>query len=65
MKNTLSKRLSEFRKQMSSVNNLNKNHTAGDMKFFIFDYDPSDELQIRDEVAKATSTFSISSKTSA
>ena len=53
MKLTLNQRLTEFRKQMSSVSNLNKNHTAGDMKFFIFDYDPKDEIRIRDEVAKA------------
>lgn len=52
MKHTLNQRLNEFRQQLSSVNNLNKNYTAGDMKFFIFDYDPKDEIRIRNEVSK-------------
>lgn len=49
---TLSQRIAELKSQLSSVNNLNKNKTAGDMKFFIFDYDPKDELRIREEVYK-------------
>ena len=49
---TLSQRIAELKSQLSSVNNLNKNKTAGDMKFFIFDYDPKEELRIRDEIAK-------------
>jgi hypothetical protein len=38
---------------MSSVKNLNKNKTAGDMKFYIFDYDPKDEMRVREETQKA------------
>ena len=49
---TLSQRIAELKSQLSSVNNLNRNKTAGDMKFFIFDYDPKEELRIRDEIAK-------------
>ncbi|MDD3106177.1 MAG: DUF1788 domain-containing protein [Bacilli bacterium] len=49
---TLSQRIAELKSQLNSVNNLNKNKTAGDMKFFIFDYDPKDELRIREEVHK-------------
>lgn len=49
---TLSQRIAELKSQLSSVNNLNKNKTAGDMKFFIFDYDPKEELRIRDEISK-------------
>lgn len=49
---TLSQRIAELKSQLSSVNNLNKNKTAGDMKFFIFDYDPKEELRIRGEIAK-------------
>ena len=53
MRLTIGQRLSEFRNQMSSVRNLNRNKTGGDMKFFIFDYDPKEELMVRDEVVKA------------
>lgn len=53
MRLTIGQRLSEFRNQMSSVQNLNRNKTGGDMKFFIFDYDPKEELMVRDEVVKA------------
>jgi len=49
---TLSQRIAELKSQLSSVNNLNKNKTAGDMKFFIFDYDPKAELRIRNEISK-------------
>lgn len=49
---TLSQRIAELKSQLSNVNNLNKNKTAGDMKFFIFDYDPKEELRIRDEISK-------------
>lgn len=52
----LSQRVKELRFRLSSVNNLNKNKTAGDMKFYIFDYDPRDELRIRDEVNKAVNS---------
>lgn len=53
MRLTIGQRLSEFRNQMSSVQNLNRNKTGGDMKFFIFDYDPKEELMVRDEAVKA------------
>jgi hypothetical protein len=49
---TLSQRIAELKSQLSSVDNLNKNKAAGDMKFFIFDYDPKDELRIREEIEK-------------
>jgi hypothetical protein len=49
---TLSQRIAELKSQLSSVNNLNKNKAAGDMKFFIFDYDPKDEIRIREEIEK-------------
>ena len=52
----LSQRVKELRFRLSSVNNLSKNKTAGDMKFYIFDYDPRDELRIRDEVNKAVNS---------
>lgn len=50
---TLSQRISEFRNKLSSVDHLNKNVAGGDMKFFIFDYDPKEELRIRSEVKRA------------
>lgn len=53
---TLSQRIAELKSQLSSVNNLNKNKAAGDMKFFIFDYDPKDELRIREEIEKLKNT---------
>lgn len=53
---TLSQRIAELKSQLSSVKNLNKNKAAGDMKFFIFDYDPKDELRIRDEIEKLKNT---------
>lgn len=49
---TISQRIAELKSQLSSVSNLNKNKTAGDMKFFIFDYDPKDELRLREEINK-------------
>lgn len=49
---SIGQRLAEFRLQLSNVEHLNKNKTAGDMKFFIFDYDPKDELIVRDELSK-------------
>jgi len=55
---TLSQRIAELKFQLSSVNNLNKNKTAGDMKFFIFDYDPRDEIRVREEIAKAKNSNS-------
>lgn len=52
MELSLSKRIAELKLQLSNVNNLNKNKTAGDMKFFIFDYDPKDEMRVREEISK-------------
>lgn len=53
MKLSIRERLDAFRNQLSSVKNLNKNKTAGDMKFYIFDYDPKDEIRVREETQKA------------
>lgn len=50
---TITQRINELRLQLSSVNNLNKNKTAGDLKFYIFDYDPMDEIRVREEIIKA------------
>jgi len=49
----IGQRLAEFRNQLNSVKNLNKKKTAGDMKFFIFDYEPKDEIRVREETNKA------------
>lgn len=53
---TITQRITELKLQLSSVNNLNKNKTAGDLKFYIFDYDPIDEMRVREEVIKAKNT---------
>ena len=50
---TLNQRLEILRTKLSNVNNLNKNNVGGDMKFFIFDFNPKDEMRVRDEVQKA------------
>lgn len=50
---SISQRIAELKLQLNNVSNLNQNKTAGDMKFFIFDYDPKDELRVREEIAKA------------
>lgn len=50
---TITQRITELKLQLSSVRNLNKNKTAGDLKFYIFDYDPIDEMRVREEVIKA------------
>ena len=55
---SVKERLDALRMQLSSVQNLNKNKTAGDMKFFIFDYDPKDEIRVREEIQKAVRTNS-------
>lgn len=55
---TLNQRLEILRTKMSNVNNLNKNNVGGDMKFFIFDYNPKDEIRVRDEVLKAINSNS-------
>jgi len=53
---TITQRITELKLQLSSVNNLNKNKTAGDLKFYIFDYDPIDEIRVREEVIKTKNT---------
>ena len=53
MKISIRERLDALRIQLSSVQNLNKNKTAGDMKFYILDYDPKDEIRVREETQKA------------
>jgi len=53
MKLSTRERLEELRSQLSSVQNLNKNKTAGDMKFYIFDYDPKEEMRVREVTQKA------------
>lgn len=50
---TLMERLAKLRTKLSSVNNLNSDKTAGDMKFYIFDYEPRYELRVRSEIEKA------------
>lgn len=48
----LSDRFSELEDRMLSVEQLTKYGTANDMKFYIFDYNPQDEMAIRKEVEK-------------
>lgn len=45
----LNERIVELKKRLSSVKNLTENSAGGDLKFFIFDYDPKDELRVRKE----------------
>lgn len=49
---TLNDRFIELEDRMISVESLTKFGTANDMKFYIFDYNPQDEILIRKEVAK-------------
>ncbi len=48
----LSERFDELEDRMLSVEQLTKYGTANDMKFYIFDYNPQDEIAIRKEVEK-------------
>lgn len=48
----LSERFTELEDRMISVEQLTKYGTANDMKFYIFDYNPQDEMAIRKEVVK-------------
>ena len=50
---TLRQRIEELRNKLVSVENLNRNATGGDMKFYIFDYDPKEEMRVRTEIKKA------------
>ena len=52
MDRNLSERFNELEDRMASIESLTKYGTANDMKFYIFDYDPKDELRIRKEVLK-------------
>lgn len=48
----LSDRFIDLEDRMISVEQLTKYGTANDMKFYIFDYNPQDEITIRKEVVK-------------
>ncbi len=48
----LNERFIELEDRMISVESLTKYGTANDMKFYIFDYNPQDEIIIRNEVKK-------------
>lgn len=48
----LNDRFIELEDRMMSVGSLTRYGTANDMKFYIFDYNPQDELTIRKEIAK-------------
>lgn len=52
---TLNDRFLELEDRMMSVQSLTKYGTANDMKFYIFDYNPQEELVIRREVSKLKS----------
>ena len=52
---TLNDRFIELEDRMMSVQSLTKYGTANDMKFYIFDYNPKEELAIRKEVSKLKS----------
>jgi hypothetical protein len=48
----LSERFVELEDRMSSVEALTRFGTANDLKFYIFDYNPADELVVRKEIKK-------------
>ena len=48
----LSDRFIDLENRMSSIRELTKYGTANDLKFYIFDYNPKDELLIRRETKK-------------
>jgi len=52
MDRNLSERFNELENRMVSIESLTKYGTANDMKFYIFDYEPKEELRIRKEVIK-------------
>lgn len=49
---SLNERLIELEDRMGSIEALTRYGTANDLKFYIFDYNPKDELVIRKEVKK-------------
>lgn len=52
---SIQERFFELEDRMASVESLTKYGTANDLKFYIFDYNPKDELLIRAEVKKLLS----------
>lgn len=52
---TLNERFVDLEDRMISVASLTRYGTANDLKFYIFDYNPKDELLIRKEVKKLKS----------
>lgn len=49
---SLNDRFIELEDRMISVESLTRYGTANDMKFYIFDYSPQDEVMVRNEVKK-------------
>lgn len=49
---SLNERLIELEDRMGSIESLTRYGTANDLKFYIFDYNPKDELIIRKEIKK-------------
>ncbi len=52
---SLSERFVDLEDRMISVSSLTRYGTANDLKFYIFDYAPQDELMVRKEVQKLKS----------
>ena len=52
---SIQERFFELEDRMASVESLTKYGTANDLKFYIFDYNPKEELLIRAEVKKLLS----------
>lgn len=52
LERTLNERFVVLEDRMTSVSSLTRYGTANDMKFYIFDYSPKDELLVRREVKK-------------
>ncbi len=52
---TLNERFVDLEDRMISVESLTRYGTANDMKFYIFDYNPKDELVVRKEIKKLKS----------
>ena len=51
----LSDRFADLENRMTSVQDLTKYGTANDLKFYIFDYNPKDEILVRKETKKLLS----------
>ena len=52
---SLNERFAVLEDRLTSVSSITRYGTANDMKFYIFDYDPKDELLVRREVKKLKS----------